>query len=409
MKYCGGTFSGTKSFLCVREFVVVGHRCTPEGRLPDEDRVAKIVAWGPCQSLSEVRAFLGTVGVARIFIPNFAKRAHALVSLTRKDAPFVFGPEQVTAQEDLKEALLSSPALKGINYHSPAPVIVAVDTSPIAVGFYLAQCDPQNVKRHCFARFGSITLNDRECRFSQPKLELYGLYRALRALKVYIVGVRNLRVEVDCRSIKGMLTHPDLAPSASMNRWIIGIQMFHFELVHVPGIQHGPDGLSRRPLQPDDMPEPPEDDFEDWIDRVYGFVHHINPHPAAYTQRETLSVFTQTENVSRTSAVIPHLPTRLDLGAATYADVPRSEKASLEDARLESVKSWLETSQRPSELTDKDFQSFVRFSSDFFILHGALWRRSDQGTHQRVLGTGSRWHALVAAHDQAHHKGFYAT
>ncbi|KAJ8582517.1 hypothetical protein M405DRAFT_702836, partial [Rhizopogon salebrosus TDB-379] len=62
MKYCGGTFSGTKSFLCVREFVVVGHCCTTEGRLPDEDRVVKIIAWGPCQSLSEVRAFLGTVG-----------------------------------------------------------------------------------------------------------------------------------------------------------------------------------------------------------------------------------------------------------------------------------------------------------------------------------------------------------
>jgi len=54
MKYCGGTFSGAKSFLCVKEFTIVRHRCTPQGRLPDEDRVAKIVAWGPCSSLTEV-------------------------------------------------------------------------------------------------------------------------------------------------------------------------------------------------------------------------------------------------------------------------------------------------------------------------------------------------------------------
>jgi len=31
--------------------------------------------------------------------------------LTRKNYPFVFGPEQIAAQEDLKQALLDSPAL----------------------------------------------------------------------------------------------------------------------------------------------------------------------------------------------------------------------------------------------------------------------------------------------------------
>jgi hypothetical protein len=31
MKYCGGTFSGPKLFLCVPEIFVPGHRCTPEG------------------------------------------------------------------------------------------------------------------------------------------------------------------------------------------------------------------------------------------------------------------------------------------------------------------------------------------------------------------------------------------
>jgi hypothetical protein len=39
--------------------------------------------------LSEVHAFLGTVGVMRIFIRNFAHRVHHLVKLTRKDVDFV--------------------------------------------------------------------------------------------------------------------------------------------------------------------------------------------------------------------------------------------------------------------------------------------------------------------------------
>ena len=144
--------------------------------------------------------------------------------LTRKEAPFIFGPKQISVQEALKAALLVSPALRPIDYTSPAPVILAVATSQIAVGFLLC----------CFACFGSITLNDCESRFSQLKLELYRLFQALCSLKAYLIRVRNLVVEVDVRYIKGMLANPDLAPSTSMNRWIISILLFHFTLVHIP-------------------------------------------------------------------------------------------------------------------------------------------------------------------------------
>jgi hypothetical protein len=133
--------------LCTEEITVIGHRCTPSGRLPDPSRVDKIVKWGPCRDLSEVRAFLGTIGVCCIFIANFAKRANVLVNLTHKDMPFKFGPAQVAAQADLKEALLNSPALRPINYNSDLPVILAVDTSHIAVGFYLCQADTHMPKK----------------------------------------------------------------------------------------------------------------------------------------------------------------------------------------------------------------------------------------------------------------------
>ena len=144
-------------------------------------------------------------------------------------------------------------------------------------------------------------MNDHESRFSQPKLELYGLFHTLRALKMYLIGVRNLVVEVDARYIKGMLANPDLAPSASMNRWIVSILLFHFTLVHVPGTRHGPDGLSRRPQQPgDDITDSADNpEFDDWVDQVYRFMHFLNPlgltvaHPeicATYVS-ETLSEY----------------------------------------------------------------------------------------------------------------------
>ena len=101
--------------------------------------------------------------------------------------------------KNLKEALLTSPALRLIDYDSNAPVILSVDTSSIAVGYLLAQCDVKNPRLQYYAKFGSITLNEREARFSQPKLEIYGLYRTLRALRYLLIGMHNLVIEVDAK------------------------------------------------------------------------------------------------------------------------------------------------------------------------------------------------------------------
>jgi hypothetical protein len=111
---------------------------------------------------------------------------------------------------------------------------------------------------------------ERESRYSQAKLELYGLFRALCAYRIYIIGVKNLIVEVDAKYLKGMLNNPDIQPNATINRWIAGILLFDFKLVHVPVIHHtAADGLSHRLPAPEDLPE--TNDFEEWIDDSYSF------------------------------------------------------------------------------------------------------------------------------------------
>ena len=189
MKYCGGTFSGKKSLLCACKITVVGHVCTPEGHIPDPSRVDKIINWGPCTNLSEVCVFLGTIGVVCIFIKNFTHITHPLTLLTLKDMPFVFSPEQISTQEVLKAALLASPVLHHIDYTSNTPVVLGVNTSHFVVGYLLCQCNLDNLHLCCYASFSLITLNDCESHFSQLKLELYGLFCALRSLKAYLIGV----------------------------------------------------------------------------------------------------------------------------------------------------------------------------------------------------------------------------
>jgi hypothetical protein len=77
-------------------------------------------------------------------------------------------------------------------------------------------------------------------------------------------------VEVDTKYIKGMINNPDLQPNTTINRWIAGILLFSFKLVHVSTLKHkGVDGLSRRlPVEEDPMED---SNYEDWIDCTYLF------------------------------------------------------------------------------------------------------------------------------------------
>ena len=112
------------------------------------------------------------------------------------------------------------------------------------MGFILSQ-EGEDGKRY-LNRFGSISLMSVKSRYSQAKLELYGLFRALQAVRMFIFGATNLVVEMDAKYVKGMINNPDLQPSTTINWWIAGILLFHFQLCHIAADKHAsPDGLSR--------------------------------------------------------------------------------------------------------------------------------------------------------------------
>jgi hypothetical protein len=264
----GATVSASKFVLVAPTATIVGHKCTFEGCVLEESKVQKIHDWPEPTNHTQVRGFLGTCGILRIFIHNFSCIAHPLINLTKKDVPFIFGTEQCKAMQILKDSVLSPPALKRLDYTSERKVILVVNTSNIAIRFILLQVG-EDVK-HYLSQFGSIALTEVESHYSQAKLELYGLFRMLCAVHIFIFGVKNLTVEVDAKYIKGMINNPDLQPNMTINQWIVGILLFSFKLVHVSAIKHNSvDGLSRRlPVEEDPMED---SDYEDWIDCAYLF------------------------------------------------------------------------------------------------------------------------------------------
>ena len=401
IRKAGGTFSGKKSDFCLPEVIVVGHKCTYEGRLPDETRVQKVRDWPLCKDVSEVRGFLGTAGTVRIFIKNFAVHAFPLVQLTKKDVQFKFDEPERRAMRTIKHLVITSPAIRAIDYACGREVILAVDSSWRAVGFILSQMGSDS-KRYP-SRFGSITWNEREQKYSQPKIELYGLFRALRNVRLFIVGVRNFTVEVDAKYIKGMINNPDFQPNATINRWIAGILLFDFKLRHVPGKEHSPaDGLSRRPVAPEDSPE--EEDYNDWIDESYGFAVEVLNHIPLQTRNPSSNCLTMRPREGLQPLFSPNALSFLD----ESLEIPRTESAQALDEGLKQIENFLRNPSRPPSLTEKQFRGLVKKASRYFILEDKFWKRDQHGKHKLVVPETKRLALIHEAHDRLGHKGMFS-
>ena len=265
IKTAGATFAANKAQICLPEVLIIGQTCNTTGRSPDTSKVDKILAWPPLTDQKEVRRFLGLCGTVRIWIPRYSEIIRPLTELYRQNTEFIWDERRQAAFNEIKSKIASAPALRPIDYTSDNPVIISVDSSKIAVGMILSQLGDDGKTKYP-ARYGSLPMDEPASRYSQPKLELFGLYRALRHWRLYIIGVKKLIVEVDAKYIKGMLNEPDYSPNATINRWIQGINLFTFELVHIPAEKHrGPDALSRRPLAEG---EPIEVEDDSWLDNI---------------------------------------------------------------------------------------------------------------------------------------------
>ena len=355
----GGTVSGKKMQLCKPEVEIVGQKCRSDGRIPTDTRAQRIKDWPRPTNLTEVRGFLGLCGTVRIWIKNYSQIARPLVDLTRKGTEFIWGPPQELAFRKLKEMVSRAPALRPIDYRSGKPVILSVDSSIHGIGFVLSQQNEEG--RRVPARYGSLPLTPVESRYSQSKLELYGLYRALRHFRIYLVGVPSLIVEVDASCIKGMLNNPDFQASAPVNRWIRGILMYDFGLVHVPGKQHkAPDALSRRRYTEDDE---------------------------------------EKEEPKMGSAAMGGGPMRVGM-------VQRRDK----EQEILDIVTFLETFKPPATTSAKQRQRFLSQASRYYSREDKLYRRHKSGHDQRVIiKRKDRKKILEELHDGVGHRGEWGT
>jgi transposase InsO family protein len=382
IKYAGATFAASKAQICRPEVLIVGQVCNANGRIPDDTKVDKILSWPTLTTPKEVRQFLGLCGTVRIWIPNYSKLVRPLSELYRQGVEFIWDDRRQTAFTEIKNLVSSAPALRPIDYDSDDPIVLSVDSSKEAVGFILSQLLNDGKTKHP-ARYGSLPMSETESRYSQPKLELFGLYRALYEWRRHIIGAKKLIVEVDAKYIKGMLKNPDLVPNAAINRWIHGIKLFDFQLVHVPADRHrGPDALSRRPLTDS---KPVKDHDDSWLDDIalLTFIPHADFPP-----------FPKLKEPSKTEP-IP--------GLQCYHTRQRQNEL------IQTIFNFHKHAESPTFNSIQAQKRFFSKCGEFFLKASRLYKKNGNRPPLLVITDPEHKHSiLLHAHEKLGHRGIFA-
>ena len=80
----------------------MGFVVSSKGVHVDESKINAIKTWPQPTNLHQVRSFLGLAGFYRCFVKDFSTIASPLHALSKKNAPFIWGPSKDTAFNDLK-------------------------------------------------------------------------------------------------------------------------------------------------------------------------------------------------------------------------------------------------------------------------------------------------------------------
>ena len=229
LAHAGATILPKKSQVAWPEINLVRQRLTYEGQLPDSSRVSKILKWPPPPNMTHIRAFLGLCGTMCIWIKKYSELAWPLTELIWKNAPFEWDEHRQEAMDVLKNTIAQSPALITINYKSGRPVIFAVDTSVIAIGYIILKLMPKdsedqyNLDQFLWTRI-----------LLQP-IQVGAIWTLSSTLSKSATSHRCQEPSYRswCQVYQRHAQSP-WSPNATLNWWIAGILLFNFTLVHVP-------------------------------------------------------------------------------------------------------------------------------------------------------------------------------
>jgi hypothetical protein len=218
----------------------LGHVVTPEGTLPDPEKVEAALKLLPPKTVTEVRAFLGLTGYYRRFVRNFSLISRPLNLLTQKGVPFLWTSDQQQAFETLKQQLVSAPILARPDPNKP--FVLDTDYQLVAIAAVLSQVGSDGLE-HPVA-YASRGLNSAERKRPTYEGELLAIVWAVEKFRQYLDNNLGFKLRTDHKPLQYLQTVKN--PSRKVAGWLTKLQGFRFTVEHREGVKHSnADGLSR--------------------------------------------------------------------------------------------------------------------------------------------------------------------
>ena len=193
-------------------------------------------------TVKEVRSILGVLGYQRPFIQNYTNIARPLVTLTKKDQPFIWTEECQSALNTLIDIILNNPSLQQPDLSKP--FFLQVNASAFATGAILTQQDDR--KKHIAVGFHSQTFSEAEWNYNIHDRELLAVYRGLTHYRHLLLSSPHpITVYTDHKNLEYYRKPQSI--NRRVAQYIPHLADYNFQLVHIPGTTNKADTLSRRP------------------------------------------------------------------------------------------------------------------------------------------------------------------
>jgi hypothetical protein len=233
-----------KCEFCVPFIDFLGHRISSNGIFMDPKKISSILEWPTPTCVKDIQSFLGLANYYRRFIPNFAKLAHPLNALLRKDSEILWSEEAEESFNTIKSKFTSAPVLAYPDRN--LPFMVETDSSNFAIGAVLSQTSSKDNKIHPIA-FYSRSLTSPERNYPIYDKELLAIISALENWRHLLKGTPTpFTIYSDHRNL--LYQKKPEKMTQRLIRWSLFLSEFNFKIVYRSGSINGkPDALSRRP------------------------------------------------------------------------------------------------------------------------------------------------------------------
>ena len=210
------------------EVTYMGHQLTETGIRSDPRKVDALVKMPPPVDKQGVSRILGMATYLSRYISNFSEITSPLRELVKKDNEFVWDPTFHGKAFDELKRLLSIQAVLAY-YDVGKAATIQCDSSKSGLGGALLQ---EGKIVECVSR----ALTQTEQQYAQIEKELLAIVYAMERLHTYVYG-RHVTVETDHKPLISIIKKPLTAAPKRLQRMLLRLQRYDFELVFKPGTQ----------------------------------------------------------------------------------------------------------------------------------------------------------------------------